>query len=500
MNEQYDVVIIGGGLAGLYTSLILKPTLKILVLVKDNLEESNSFLAQGGIAVALSPKDSPKNHFTDTMIAGAGICEVDALRQMVYDAAENIKALQEMGVVFDREDGQISMTREGGHSKRRILHIDGDATGRGLMKVLLSYVRQKENITIKENCFTMDLLVDNHRCIGVIVLEEEHKVYYYAQAVVLATGGIGMVYGETTNSLIATGDGIAMSYRAGALIKDMEFIQFHPTVFHNNQHSKRFLISEAVRGEGAYLRNRYKERFMKNYDPQGELAPRDIVARAIVSEMKKTDSDFVYLDVTHLEQEVIAKRFPNIAAKCLDYGIDITKQMIPVSPAQHYCMGGVQTDLYGRTSIPGLYACGETAWTGVHGANRLASNSLLESVVFGQKVALKLEEEIKKETLLLPQNTSSAFKRETCDVLEEKMIIQATMRKYAGIIRTQNGLKKCLEILNDTEDRLMKKDCLHRDYLECRNMLLTAKLIAQQALLRQESIGAHYISKNIEES
>jgi L-aspartate oxidase len=312
----------------------------------------------------------------------------------------------------------------------------------------------------------------------------------------LAAGGIGMIYEITTNSSTLTGDAIAMAERAGAEIKDMEFIQFHPTVFHS-QEKKRFLISEALRGEGAVLRNINGERFMDKYDERQELAPRDVVSRAIMREMEKTNSDHVYLDLRHLDHDFIFNRFPNITKKCKEYGIDISTEMIPVSPAQHYLIGGIKTDKWGRTSIPGLYACGETACTGVHGANRLASNSLLEALVFANRATYQINKGISKidDISMDGENRIDMIPAAKCDVFADRESIQAAMRKYAGIRRSKSGLKLCLRVLNEIEDTLQDKRCLNKEFMECFNMLTIAKLITRQALKREESIGTHYLLK-----
>jgi len=494
MTKQCDVLIIGSGLAGLYAGLLLDTSFNVIILTKDRIKEANTYLAQGGIAAAIADEDSPEAHFLDTLRVGTDLTNLEALNILVNEAEENIGILDEMGVVFDREEGRVCLTKEGGHSRSRILHIDGDATGRGMMEALVRNAKKRSNIIIKENSFCMDLLLENNRCIGVTALEEEGVKKYQAKAVILAAGGIGMVYGVTTNTFTATGDAIAMSYRAKAEIKDMEFIQFHPTVFYSEE-KQRFLISEAVRGEGAVLRNKSGERFMNRYDDNMELAPRDVVARAIFTEMKRTQTEFVYLDLTHLDGTYIKRRFPTITARCREYGIDIAQQLIPVSPAQHYCMGGVAADLDARTSIEGLYACGEAACTGVHGANRLASNSLLETVVFAKRAAYGINKNMKyaQVKMLKFKEGQQAVIPLSCDVREEKDRIQAAMSKYAGIVRTEEGLAKCLAILDETKRSLDEKRCVSKDYLECVNMLTTAKIIAHSALQRKESVGAHYL-------
>lgn len=495
MNNKCDVLIVGSGIAGLYAALQLDPTLNVIVLTKDRIEESNSYLAQGGIAAVIDQEnDKLEDHLNDTIRAGAGICDLQALEVLVEEAAPNITNLQRLGVSFDQENGKLSLTREGGHGRSRILHIDGDATGKGVTDVLIRNVQSRSNIKVIEYCFCVDLLMQNNRCIGVVALEENKLNYYYARSVILATGGIGMIYGITTNACTLTGDAITMAERLGAEIKDMEFIQFHPTVFYSKG-NKRFLISEAVRGEGAVLKNINGERFMHKYDERQDLAPRDIVSRAIVSEMGKTQAEHVFLDLTHLDRAYIFKRFPNITAKCKEYGIDISSQMIPVCPAQHYLMGGIRTDLWARTSISGLYACGETSCTGVHGANRLASNSLLEALVFANRAAQMITASIEKYEVVSMDRVESngALPVESCDVRAEKAKIQMIMRKYAGIIRSKEGLHNCYQMLSEIENTLQKKKCLNKEFMECFNMVSTAKLITRQAMRRRESIGAHYL-------
>lgn len=490
---NYDVIIVGGGIAGCYAALSFDPTVKILILTKEKFEESNTYLAQGGIAAVIDKDDKTSYHVEDTLVAGAGINDISAVRTIVEEAEQNINNLHELGVNFDEESGEYALTREGGHSRDRILHIDGDATGRGLIQALVPELRQRKNIFIKKS-FCLDLIVEDYKCKGIRVLDEDQCVVeLYSQAVILATGGVGMIYGVTTNAATSTGDGIAVAARAGAEIIDMEFIQFHPTVFYSEER-QRFLISEAVRGEGALLRNVNNERFMPLYDERAELAPRDVVSRAILEEMEKTGSKFVYLDATVIPKAHLLKRFPTINRKCHEYGIDITKDFIPVAPSQHYCIGGIKTDTYGRTNMEGLYSCGETACTGLHGANRLASNSLLEGVVVGKRTAEFIQ------AALVP--TSYEAEKPICkkesqsgNYDDARVKIQNIMLKYAGIIRTEAGLMEAKRQLAKVNDELTARATYSRAYFETMNILLVAGLIINHALKRKDSIGTHYMQK-----
>ncbi len=389
---QYDAIIIGSGIAGVYTALSMSSSTRILIMTKEAIDMNNSVLAQGGIAVSLDKKDSPDLHFQDTAYAGAGLCDENTVRTLVNEASENIAQLCLYGVNFDRGiDRQLSLTREAAHSRNRIIHT-GDATGKEVCDALVSAVRVKDNVEIREEMFAVDILTVKDVCRGVLAMNKEGELQVFSAPVVIcASGGYGRLYANTTNPEVATGDGASMAYRAGAHLMDLEFIQFHPTaLFHNIE--KNFLISEAVRGEGAVLRNLSGERFMPGYHELAELAPRDVVSRAIFAEMQKTGSDHVFLDITHKDRAHLEKRFPTIFGKCLSFGIDISKDYIPVAPSQHYSMGGIKTDEWGRTGLPGFYAVGEAACNGIHGANRLASNSLLEGLVFGRRIAKAISE------------------------------------------------------------------------------------------------------------
>ena len=378
-----DILIIGSGLAGLRAALAVSKEQSVTVLTKaEEIEVSNSDRAQGGIASVLDPTDAFSKHIADTLVAGADLCDEEVVTRVVTEGPERIQEMIQMGTQFDlQKDGTLELGREGGHGMNRVAHAHGDATGHELMRTLVENVKKAPNIQVHTQCYTLDLLTFEGRCVGAIVNDSViGQVIYWARQTIVATGGIGQLYRETTNSPIATGDGIAMALRAGAKIKDMEFVQFHPTVLYVAG-SSRSLITEAIRGEGAFLIDKNGHRFMPEYDDRAELAPRDIVSRSIVAQMVKTNSTTVFLTLAHKDPELILHRFPGIAAICAHFGIDITKDPIPVRPGAHYMMGGIEVDLEGRTNIPGLWAIGEVSCTGLHGANRLASNSLLEAIV-----------------------------------------------------------------------------------------------------------------------
>ena len=384
-----DFLIIGGGVAGLRAAIELAQNGEVLVVTKDAPTESSSEYAQGGVAVALSDEDEISIHFEDTIRAGDGLCLRQAVGTLVEEGPTRIRELILWGAEFDKEGTKLAFTQEAAHTKRRILHAQGDSTGKEIMRVLIDKVRSAGTVSKIDFAFTRDLIIENNRCIGAVVCQQSLRkvLIISARAVVLATGGAGQLYGRTTNPAVATGDGMAMAFRANAALVDMEFVQFHPTALFRPG-APQFLLSEAMRGEGGMLKNIHGRRFMDRYDPARELAPRDVVTRAIHAEMAATKSNNVFLDMTHLTAEYVTQRFPRIYRTCKDLGIDITKEPIPVSPAAHYIMGGVKTNLWGATNVPGLFAAGETACTGVHGANRLASNSLLEGLVYGQRAGL----------------------------------------------------------------------------------------------------------------
>ncbi|MBA1334927.1 MAG: L-aspartate oxidase [Firmicutes bacterium] len=498
-KEQHDVVIVGSGIAGLYTALNLRKDLRVAVISKNSLSENNTCLAQGGIAVAMKEEDRTL-HVADTMKAGSWINNREAVQVMVAEALENITATTKMGVEYDRdEEGNLLSTLEGGHSSRRIVHAGGDATGREVHRVLLAALLSRENTAVMDNAFAVDLLVRDGRCCGILVQIEGGKRVLYCKALVLATGGIGQIYCDTTNSPISTGDGLAMAFRAGMVLKDMEFVQFHPTTLYSKEYKKRhgrgFLISEAVRGEGAALINKEGRRIMEGVHPRKELAPRDVVARTMFEEMSREQADCLYLDITHRDREFLAGRFPTIYNTCLSIGLDISRDYIPVTPAAHYMIGGIPVDLDGRTCISCLYACGECSCTGVHGANRLASNSLLEGLVFGRRIATDINRIVDRLDIM-----PTDFEYDRCtgsssrdwNVIRER--IGNIMTEKAGIIRSRTGITEAVSELDEIWWELRNKDCVSPAQMETKNMLHGAMQIARAAARRGESCGTHYIT------
>lgn len=461
----------------------------MLVVTKQEVTESNTQYAQGGIAVALSDDDEVALHLQDTIDAGDGLVNVEAARVLVEEGPQRIEELIAWGTEFDRSGNRLTFTREAAHSRSRILHAHGDSTGRELGRALYSRARSLPNISFTEFEFTVDLCKDGDPVTGVTLLGRDGTWQNVsANAVLLATGGAGQVYSDTTNPSVATGDGIAMAYRAGAAISDMEFFQFHPTAL-SVSGAPRFLLSEALRGEGAILLNAAGERFMPRYHPKAELAPRDVVARAIAQEIASSAKQpaVAYLDMRHLDANRIRERFPRIYATCLQYGIDIAKQPAPVRPAAHYLMGGICTDLEGRTNLAGLYAAGEAACTGVHGANRLASNSLLEGLVFGARVASSMRTERQEtESPTEPKPPSSSAQPQPQVVSQ----LRQAMWQHAGVVRDQQGLDRLLQKISTW--RASQPEPRTREALEARNLLLVADLIARCALAREESRGAHF--------
>ncbi len=494
MNEVFDFVIIGSGVAGLYSALNFPENTKVLLLTKKRVEDCNTNQAQGGIAAAVDEGDSWKLHAADTLNAGASLCEEEAVEILTKEGPKEIKRLMNMGMEFDHKNGKIDFTLEGAHGKRRILHAGGDATGKKLREFLSEKVGKKKNVKIVENALVLELLKNNSgRVNGVLALEDGIFKFYKARAVILASGGCGALYESTTNPDVATGDGIAMAYEAGAEIMDMEFIQFHPTALYNPK-GLSFLISESVRGEGAILLNEKGERFMPKYHEKAELAPRDVVSRAIMSEMKRLKTPYVWLDATHLGSEYIQERFPTIFKTLMKYGIDMRKDRIPVAPAAHYTMGGVKTDTFGRTNIPGLYACGEVACTGVHGANRLASNSLLEGLVFSHRAVLSAQrEEMESDDEVEIQKIMQKYENRSKMVSKAKEIRRELRHKlslYAGVERNESDLRIFLKWIKEKNEEL--EEGWNEDIWKTRKALTVGALIAKAALLRNESRGAHF--------
>ena len=503
MSIDVDFLVLGSGIAGLSYALKVCKLGRVALITKKSDTESNTNYAQGGIASVMSEDDSFDSHIRDTLVAGAGLCHKDAVEILVKEGPDYVRELVKLGARFNVEktaDGKtdLALGREGGHSKRRIVHA-ADLTGREIERALIIQIKRQDNIRVFEHEIAVDLIVEGPVCCGAYVLdtETEEVTTFRAKVTMLATGGCGMVYLHTTNPDIATGDGVAMAYRAGAKIANMEFIQFHPTSLCHPD-ARSFLISEAVRGEGGTLRLRDGSTFMENYHEMACLAPRDIVARAIDAELKKNSDECVFLDVTHLDAGKIKERFPNIYQKCLSVGIDITKDWIPIVPAAHYSCGGVITDTDARTSLERLYACGEVACTGVHGANRLASNSLLEALVYAHRAANDsrrlMESPSGPELADFPKDRHT--QAVDANILRElTSSIRQVMWKYVGIVRTNARLEKAheevSEILGHVES-LYATGKLSRELLELRNLATVARLIVECALSRGESRGLNY--------
>lgn len=517
-HSKYSVVIVGSGISGLYAAIKLSESMNlpdgILLLTKSQLSESNSRYAQGGI-VGVLPENTPDSvslHVADTIKAGCGLSDFNVVKFISENSQYAIKDLMSYGVEFDRDkQNGLTFTLEGAHSVRRILHVGGDATGYGIEKALVNKVKNDktiaENISIYEQCHAVELLIDaKGECRGIISFNEATKEFetIYAGATVLATGGVGQVYKYTTNPSVATGDGLALAVRAKAEIKDMEFIQFHPTALSLDNDESRFLISESVRGEGAKLVNSNGEYFMERYHEQKDLAPRDIVSRSIVKELEKTGEDRVFLDASLIPIDTFTTRFPNIYKKCLENGVDVTKDYIPVSPAAHYCMGGIKTSVDGTTSIRHLYAIGEAGCTSLHGANRLASNSLLECVVTAFELVNTLSFENLQVSDVIDDSILSTIKNYApqdepedadCDVNALINRLKDTMWKNVGIIRDENSLLQALSDLKKISEEFGRnRFCTSAEEFELRNLLHVALVITNMALKRKESIGAHFRS------
>jgi L-aspartate oxidase len=513
MIRKYDFLVVGSGIAGMSFALKVADKGKVAILCKTALEEANTYYAQGGVASVTKQTDKFDNHIQDTLIAGDGICDRDVVTKVVSEAPSQIKELVSWGVDFDKDQsGNFDLHKEGGHSDFRILHHK-DNTGAEIQQSLVESIKRHPNIDIFDQHFAIEILTQHHlgmrvkhttpniECYGAYVLDirTNHVETFLAKITLIATGGIGNIYQTTTNPTIATGDGIAMVYRAKGLVEDMEFVQFHPTALFHPGERPSFLITEAMRGYGAVLRNKKGEEFMQRYDHRGSLAPRDIVARAIDNEMKLSGDEHVYLDVTHKDAEQTKEHFPNIYKKCLELGIDITKDYIPVAPAAHYLCGGIKVDLNARTTINRLYAAGECSRTGLHGANRLASNSLIEAVVYADAAA-------KDSLKLLPQLSWNDRIPEWNDAgtsLNEEMIlitqsvkeVNQIMNAYVGIVRSNLRLKRAydrLEILYVETESLFQRSVVSKEICELRNIISSAYLVIKSALQRKESRGLHY--------
>lgn len=500
-TETYDIIVIGSGIAGLSYAIRCAEFADIVVVTKGHIGESNTMYAQGGIAAVFDSEDSIENHINDTLTTGDGLCDRRSVEILAQNAKSAILYLEQQEVNFDKaKDGSLELHLEGGHSRARIVH-NADATGKEVENSLVEVVRSCRNVAIRENHFAVDLIVNNDKCEGVVVFNVETKEFIRLQSeiVMLAAGGAGQVYKRTTNPAVATGDGFAMAYRAGAEMTDMEFVQFHPTTLYGKS-KETFLITEAIRGFGAELKSKSGKAFMEGRHPLKSLAPRDIVSRAIVNEMSESGDDCVYLDLTSVNQKELAKQFPNIYKRCADEGIDLSKDMLPVVPAAHYICGGIKTDVKARTSVINLYACGECAGAGVHGANRLASNSLLEGLVFAEQAANEAKIKLHQtKNPVFPNNNNMPSQLIGDEINSEiwnlKKKLQDIMWRYCGIIREKSELVNCLKELNTIKDytlAIIKSKGFSVNAMELVNMADCSIMICGSALYREESRGCHY--------
>lgn len=491
-----DVLILGSGIAGLRAALATPDNLRVLVIAKELPETSNSAWAQGGIAGVMSPEDSIANHVRDTLVAGDGLCDEEVVREVVDASAGQIKDLVNFGVEFDRIDGQLALTLEGGHSHARIVHALGDATGAEVMRGMIEHARSKSHIEIWDSCILVDLITNEGSCVGALVAGSTgERQLIWAKQTILASGGCGRIYRESTNSPIATGDGMAAAFRAGARLRDMEFMQFHPTVLYVAG-SSRSLISEAVRGEGALLRDKDGDRFMLAEDPRAERATRDIVARAIFRAMNRTQHPNVYLDLRHLDPAHVHRRFPGISRACREFDLDIARDLIPVRPGAHYTIGGVVVDRLGRTSIPGLWAAGEVTSSGLHGANRLASNSLIEGLVYGTRCGVGASEVASglPDSYHVPPTGDNEPRDsgQSLDVEDILNSLRSLMGRSVGIEREGVQLEKALEQVDFWCGYVWRREFSDRGGWELSNLLVAARLMILGALIREESRGTHY--------
>ncbi len=495
-----DVLIIGAGITGIRAALAIDPKLQVVLATKDVISQSNSAYAQGGIAGVFDPLDDFANHVADTLAAGKGLCDRDIVQTVVHEAPERIRELVSFGAVFDQADGEIALTQEGGHSHRRVVHALGDATGKEVMRALIDRIYHEPQIATWEKTFTIDLLTHEGECRGALVWNADHgKTFVWAKQTILATGGAGRLFRETTNPEIATADGQAMAFRAGAELRDMEFMQFHPTVLYIAG-SSRHLISEAVRGEGGLLRDCQGRRFMPDYDPAAELAPRDIVSRSITRQMEKTRHHCVYLDLTHLDKSLVHERFPHIGQVCAEFGLDLTRDLIPVRPGAHYMIGGLTVDAEARTTLPRLWAAGEVASSGLHGANRLASNSLLEGLVFGLRAGRNASAAAGSEqdqfTALSLATDNSVAPAQPLDAslkLDDLLnSLNSEMWRNVGIERSAEGLEAALQQVEFWDRYVGPREFNTTQGWELQNMLLVARMMIRAAQMRKESRGTHY--------
>jgi L-aspartate oxidase len=513
MKKRTDFLIIGSGIAGLTFALKAVKYGKVTVVTKANLEDTNTRYAQGGIAAVFSEPDNFEKHISDTLIAGGGLCNEAVVRMVVQEAPDRIKDLINLGVTFDKkEDGSYDLAKEGGHTEYRILHHK-DRTGESIQKTLMERVRNEPNIEILEHHFAIELLTQHHlgevvkrnypdiKCFGAYVADliNQKVITLLSRVTIVATGGIGNVYLTTTNPEVATGDGVAMVYRAKGTIENMEFIQFHPTSLYDPERKPSFLITEALRGYGAVLKNLSGEKFMNRYDSRGSLAPRDIVARAIDNEMKIWGDDHVWLDCTHLNPEGLKDHFPNVHEHCLERGIDITKDMIPVVPCAHYSCGGIKVDTDGQSNIDRLYAIGEASSTGLHGANRLASNSLIEAAVYAHRAAIHAGNRLKdlsfEERIPVWDYKGTTHLEEMVLITQSCKEVQMIMSNYVGIVRSDIRLERAmvrLDILYEETERLYKKSLISKKICELRNLINVGYIIIKMAKNRHESVGLHY--------
>lgn len=490
-----DVLVIGGGLAGLRAANEIPDDLQVIVVTKGKLQESNSHYAQGGIASVWDPSDCFEDHVRDTLAAGGNLCHADVVDMVVREAPHRVEELIRWGTQFDSHQGQLMLGREGGHSHHRILHALGDATGREIMRAVIDQTRSRSNIQIWEQAFTIDLLThDGHCCGAVISRNQQPPLLLWAKQTILCTGGCGQVYRETTNPRVATGDGHALAYRAGAKIRDMEFMQFHPTVLYIAG-SSRTLVTEAIRGAGAHLIDCNHVRFMHDYDPRLELAPRDVVSQAIAMQMAKTEHPCVYLSLKHLQAERVREEFPGFAAACTKFGLDATRDPIPVRPGAHYMIGGVEVDHCGRSSVPGLWAAGEVTSSGLHGANRLASNSLLEGLVYGVRAGQQVAQEVRTMTdeLWVPTIVSQRNYKltEPLDIADIRNSVQSLMWRMVGVQRRAERLTEALQRIQAYARYVLPHTFNSEEGWELQNLLTVSHMMAEAALARTESRGVH---------